>query len=104
LKSTINLNKAPPPLSLVIDNVRYDNLATVSNLFNEYFTIIQDKFDMSEAVDHSQSAFSLSVRQTKFSIPPITIEEVSDSLKQLNPSTATGIDGLPAHFLKFLLT
>ena len=101
LKSTINLNKAPPPLSLVIDNVRYDNLATVSNLFNEYFTNIQDKFDMSGAVDYSRSAFSLSVRQTKFSIPPITIEEVSGSLKQLNPSKATGIDGLPAHFLKF---
>jgi hypothetical protein len=101
LKSTINLNKAPPPLSLVIDNVRYDNLATVSNLFNEYFTNIQDKFDMSEAVDYSQSAFSLSVRQTKFSIPPITIQDVSDSLKQLNPSKATGIDGLPAHFPKF---
>ncbi|CAB3988752.1 Hypothetical predicted protein, partial [Paramuricea clavata] len=70
-----------------IDNVRYDNLET---------------FDMSEAVDYSQSAFSLPVRQTKFSIPAITIEEVSDSLKQLNPSKATGIDGLlPALFLKF---
>jgi hypothetical protein len=73
---------------------------SVISLMNNLPTF-KTKFDMSEAADYSQSAFSLSVRQTKFSIPSITIEEVSDSLKQLNPSTATGIDGLPAHFLKF---
>ena len=95
------------PDEIKIDNETYSNSEDIASKLNEYFASVSDHFgshsdpvdtpDFSKLNDYVNSKVPSHIH---FSIPHITIKQVTDFIRGLSPNKATGLDGLGPRILK----
>ena len=88
-----------PFLAVSFDNETATGDSTIASLFNSYFHSI-----FTPGPDLSQYQFSLSEPSVVLEDFDITVHDVFIHLRSLDPSKATGIDVIPAAFLKYCAT
>ena len=95
------------PDELLIDGQRITDFHSIAAKFNEYFTSIAQLLDDTDTdsndlnVDKLQEFVNNKVPcDTQFNIPFITTEQVLSFIRILDPSKATGLDGLGPRVIK----
>ena len=88
------------PITLNINGKEISGPIEVGDLFNEYFSSIADNFDVSLQNIPANAQEPNATNQAKFSIPLITIDDILNLVAILDQNKATGLDGIPAYFIK----
>ena len=102
-----NLPTNQLPTELVINNERIIDSTKVASKLNEFFASVAEQFEM----DNSEISLTDSNKiktfvnskvphDTRFYIPNITTEQVTNYINKLDSSKATGLDGLGPKIIK----
>lgn len=95
------------PDELIIDGEHYTDSQTIATKFNEYFTSIAQILDDTDTDSSDLNVTKLQEfvndnvpNDIHFSIPFITTDQVLSYIRILDPSKATGLDGLGPKIIK----
>ena len=104
-KDAGSLNRLPDELN--IDDRIITNSHEIASQLNEYFTAISKRLNNTESTSISDDILNINyfVRDkvrvnVEFQIPHITTSQVSEFINKLDPSKATGLDGVGPRILK----
>ena len=100
LKDILPTNDIVSPITLNINGKEISDPIKVGDLFNEYFSSIAEKFDVSPQNNTCNAQTPIVINQTKFSIPLITLDDMLKLVAMLDQNRATGLDDIPAYFIK----
>ena len=99
------------PDELIIDGEHFTDSETIAIKFNEYFTSIAQILDDTKTDTNDLNVTKLQTYVNEkvpddilFSIPSITTEQVLSYINILDPSKATGLDGLGPKIIKLAAT
>ena len=88
------------PITLNINGKEISDPIEVGDLFNEYFSSIADNFDISLLNNPINTHLPIATNHIKFTIPLITIDDILNLAAELDQNKSTGLDGIPAYFIK----
>ena len=95
------------PGELIVNGVQFTDSQTIASKFNEFFTSIAQILDDTDTDSNDLNVNKLREfvndkvpDDTHFSIPFITTEQVMSYIRILDPSKATGLDGLGPKIIK----
>ena len=100
LKDILPTDDTAFPIKLNINGKEISNPIEVGDLFNEYFSSIADNFDFSLQNKPTSTQSQITTTHIKFSIPLMTIEDILNLVAMLDQNKATGLDGIPAYFIR----
>ena len=100
LKDILPTNDTVSPITLNINGKGISDPIEVDDHFNEYFSSIADNYDVSLQNNPANVQGPTAINQAKFSIPLITIDDILNLVAILDQNKATGLDGIPAYFIK----
>ena len=93
-------NDTVSPVTLKINAKEINDPIEVGDLFNEYVFSIADNFDISLLNNPIDTDLPVATNYIKFTIPLITIDDILNLLAVLDRNKSTGLDGIPAYFIK----
>ena len=95
------------PGELIVNGEQFTDSQTIASKFNEFFTSIAQILDDTDTDSNDLNVNKLREfvndkvpEDTHFSIPFITTEQVMSYIRILDPSKATGLDGLGPKIIK----
>lgn len=95
----------PSPTTLLINDKTIDDPMEIANLFNTYYiSVAEDLRSSSSSSQLNYHDIETKADDTKFTIPFMTLDNVHDLFNNLDVNKATGLDGIPAYFLKISKT
>ncbi|CAB4038093.1 Hypothetical predicted protein [Paramuricea clavata] len=100
LKDILPTNDTVSPITLNINGKEISDPIEVGALFNEYFSSIADNFDISLLNNPINTHLPIATNHIKFTIPLITIDDILNLAAELDQNKSTGLDGIPAYFIK----
>ena len=100
LKDILPTNDTVSPITLNINGKEISDPIEVGDLFNEYFSSIADNFDISLLNNPFNTHLPIATNHIKFTIPLITIDDILNLAAELDQNKSTGLDGIPAYFIK----
>ncbi|CAB4037464.1 Hypothetical predicted protein, partial [Paramuricea clavata] len=93
-------NDTVSQITLNINGKEISDPIEVGDLFNEYFSSVADNFDISLLNNPINTHLPIATNHIKFTIPLITIDDILNLAAELDQNKSTGLDGIPAYFIK----
>ncbi|CAB3981669.1 Hypothetical predicted protein [Paramuricea clavata] len=100
LKDILPTNDTVSQITLNINGKEISDPIEVGDLFNEYFSSIANNFDISLLNNPINTHLPIATNHIKFTIPLITIDDILNLAAELDQNKSTGLDGIPAYFIK----